>query len=179
MKSVAPALALGALVVGGAALATPAAADQSAVGTYSFEAENGETATWNVTACPGDAPGCVRVFESGNPKHASWNGEARYSVGSWFMFVQQSDAILCEDGSSVPGRSTYSWDNATLAGNVSVFTGGACGAEPRTVAIPFRLAKTGAVPAPAAPAPQSVPLPEPVPRPPSAALLPAESPAGN
>lgn len=174
-----PALVLGALVVVGAALAPPAAADPSAVGTYTFEAENGETATWNVTSCPGDAPGCVRVFGSGNPERASWNGEAHYSVGSWFMFVQQADAILCEDGTSVPGRSTYSWDNATLAGNVSVFTGGACGTEPKTVAIPFRLAKTGAALPPVAPAPQSGPLPEPVPPPPPPALLPAESAAGN
>lgn len=193
MKSVQPAVILTALVLGGAVAASPVAtADPSVVGTYTFEAEDGETATWNMTACPGDAPGCVRIFESGNPKRASWNGEAHYSVGSWILFVQQADAILCEDGTSAPGRNTYSWDNATLSGNVSIMTGGACGGDSKNLAIPFRLAKTGSVPAPppaapapvapvnvapAAPAPGAPagPVSEPVPPPPPATLLPAES----
>ena len=181
-------LALGGL--GGAVSASPtaAAAAPSAVGIYTFEAEDGETATWNVTPCPGDPPGCVRVFESGNPKRMPWNGEAHYSVGSWILFVQQADAILCEDGTSAPGRNTYSWDNATLTGNVGIFSGGACSTEPMSLAIPFRLARTAGVPVspPAAPAPAAPPtaapagpLPEPVPPPPPAAPLPAESPAGS
>lgn len=113
-------------------------------------------------------------------------------MGSWFLFVEQPDAILCEDGTSAPGRNTYSWDNATLSGNVSIFSRGACGSEPKNLAIPFRLNKTGSVAAPAPAAPPAVapdippqpgaaapgPLPQPAPPPPPAELLPAESSVG-
>jgi hypothetical protein len=166
----------------------PAAAEPSAVGTYTFDAEDGETATWNLTPCAGDASGCIRVSESGNSQRAPWSGEAHYSVGSWIMFVEQPDAILCEDGTSVPGRNTYSWDNSTLAGNASIFSRGACGNEAMNVAIGFRLSKTGSIAVQAPPAAADVPaqqqaaagpLPQPAPPPPPAELLPAESPAGN
>lgn len=162
MKLVAVLSTLSAVSALGTLLASPATADPSAVGVYTFEAEDGETATWNVTACPGDPPGCVRVFESGNPKRASWNGEAHYSVGSWILLVQQSDAILCEDGSTAPGRNTYSWDNSTMSGNVSIFSRGACGTEPKSLSIPFRLSRTGSGPMPN---PVPDPVPNPVPNP--------------
>lgn len=190
------ALLLSALA-GGLVLACPAAAEPSAVGTYTFTAEDGESATWNLTPCVGNTPGCVRVSETGNSKRAPWSGEAHYSVGSWILFVQQSDAILCDDGTSAPGQNTYSWDNATLSGNVSIFNAGACGAEPGSLSIPFRLAKTGSVPAPvdaappapaapaapdaaeAAPAAPAGPVAETAPPPPPPAPLAAESPVGS
>lgn len=188
MKLATAVSAWGALVVSGSVLASPAIAAPPAtlttVGTYTFDAEDGETATWTLTACPGDPPGCVRVFESGNPKRASWNGEAHYSVGSWILFVQQSDAILCEDGTTVPGRNTYSWNNVTLSGNVSILTRGACGKEPGNLSIPFTLAKTGPAPmpdsAPASPAaapPETPPPAQPMipPAPELIVPLPAES----
>lgn len=186
------ALVAGAAVLASLTQASPAAAEPSAVGTYTFDAEDGETATWNLTTCADDPPGCIRVSESGNSKRAPWNGEAHYSVGSWFLFVEQPDAILCEDGTSAPGRNTYSWDNSTLSGNVSIFSRGACGTEPKNLSIPFRLNKIGSVPVPVPDAPATVapsippqpgaaapgPLPQPVPPPPPAELLPAESAAG-
>ncbi len=170
------AAAAGFLILGSAATGSPtAAANPGVTGSYTFTAEDGEAATWSIAQCPGNPPGCLRVAEFGNSKRAPWAGEAHYSVGSWFMFVQQPDAILCEDGTSAPGRSTYSWDNSTLSGNASVFSGGACGTEPKTLAIPFRLAKYGSVPLPS---PDTAPLPETAP-PTATELLPAESPAGN
>jgi hypothetical protein len=172
-----------AVLAGGIAVASPASADPSAAGVYTLEAENGESANWNVTLCPGDPPGCLRVFESGNPKRAAWNGEAHYSVGSWIMFVQQSDAVLCEDGSTAPGMNTYSWDGFTLAGSASLLTKGACG-EDASISIPFALTKTGSGPvqypsAPVAIEPYIVDIPEPyIPpagAPAPATALPAES----
>lgn len=165
----------GFLILGGLATdSVTAAADPGLTGSYIFTAEDGEDATWSIAQCPGNPPGCLRVAAFGNSKRAPWAGEAHYSVGSWFMFVQQPDAILCEDGTSAPGRSTYSWDNSTLSGNASVFSGGACGTEPKTLAIPFRLAKNGSVPLPS---PEPGALPE-IALPADAELLPAESPAG-
>lgn len=166
----------------------PAAADSDVFGTYSFAAEDGENATWAMTPCAENPPGCVRISETGNAKRIPWAGDAHWSVGSLILVVEQPDAILCEDGSSVPGVNTYSWDGATLSGNASILTNGACGAEP-SVSIPFRLTRLGAAEArpPAAPPATEAPpadggpagppgpaAPEPPPDPPLA----AESTAG-
>ena len=67
-------------------------------------------------------------------------------MGSWILFVDQSDAILCNDGTSVPGRNNYSWDATSLSGYASIFSGGACNAAPQSLAIPFKLTKTGSGP---------------------------------
>lgn len=167
--------------------AIPAAADSDVFGTYAFTAEDGETATWTLTPCAGDAPGCVRVSETGNAKRAPWSGDAHWSVGSVILFVEQPDAILCEDGSSVPGRNTYSWDGASMSGSASIITNGACGVESTALSIPFRLNRIGAAeagpppapaPGPAAAAAPGAPAPAPEPAPPPAAPLAAESTAG-
>ena len=126
----------------------------------------------------------MRVAEFGNSKRAPWSGEAHAAVGSWILFVNQPDAILCGDGTSAPGRNTYSWDAVTLAGNVSIITHGECGAKPGSLSSPFRLTKTGS-PAqyPSAPADAAPPTPAspPVPAVPAAPVgaLPAESAAGG
>lgn len=135
-----------------------AAADYDVFGTYSFAAEDGENATWTMTPCAGDPPGCVRVSETGNAKRAPWAGDAHWSVGSLILVVGQPDAILCEDGTSVPGLNTYSWNGATLSGNASILTNGACGAEP-SVSIPFQLTRLGAAEAQPPAAPPALPTP--------------------
>ena len=174
-----------ALVPTAAALAAPAAAaDANLFGNYTFAAEDGESATWSLAPCPEDSPGCVRVAEFGNSKRAPWSGEAHAAVGSWILFVEQPDAILCDDGTSVPGRNTYSWDSTSLAGSVSIITHGACGAKPASLSIPFRLTKTGSpVQYPTAPV-DTGPLAPAAPPAPAAPVgpvgaLPAESSAGE
>jgi hypothetical protein len=104
------------------------------------------------------------------------------------MFVSQPDAILCKDGTAVPGVNTYSWDAADLSGSVSILSKGACGTKPASISIPFTLTKTGTGPVqyPTAPivveplvtdpAPVAV---APVVPPPPAGPLPAEAPAAE
>jgi hypothetical protein len=171
-------------LVGGTMATGPASAavEPAVFGTYSFEAKDGESATWSVAPCPENTDGCIRVAEFGNSKRKPWSGEAHYVVGSWVLLADQPDAVLCEDGTSVPGRNTYTWDSATLAGSVSTYSPGACGLKSGSVSIPFTLAKTGAgaAPNPTAPAPQApaeavAPTPSPV-VPLPAAPLPAEAP---
>jgi hypothetical protein len=174
------------LVLGGAGLAVagPAAAAPGALGSYTFEGEDGESATWTLTACADSGDNCVQVAETGNSKRAPWTGTAFVTVGSWIMFVNQPDAILCDDGSSVPGVNNYSWNNDNLSGYASINTVGACGKGAESLAIPFQLTRTGdailypdapiydAPPAPpAAEPPQAAPEGAPTP----AAPMPAES----
>lgn len=177
-------LALGSVAGVPATLAPAAAADPDVMGTYTFEAEDGESATWTLAPCAGNGAGCVRVSETGNSKRAPWSADARRSVGSWIMFVSQPDAILCKDGTAVPGVNTYSWDGVALSGSASILSKGACGTEPASISIPFTLTKTGSGPVqypsapievePLVPGPQ--PTAAPVAPPPPTGPLPAESP---
>jgi hypothetical protein len=185
MISITPAAgAVASVVLTTLATAPPAAAEPDVMGAYTFEAEDGESATWTMAPCAGNNPGCVRVSETGNSKRAPWSAEAHLSVGSWIMFAAQPDAILCKDGSAVPGVNTYSWDATTLSGSASILSKGACGTEPASISIPFALTKTGAGPvqypnapvdveplAPIPPAAAAVPMAPPPPGP-----LPAEAP---
>lgn len=169
MKPIVIALAGAALAGGTGVTAVPAGAvEPDSAGTYTFSAEDGQSATWTLTPCPDDADMCMRVSETGNAKRAPWSGDAHYAVGSWILFVQQPDAILCPDGSTVPGLNTYSWEAVGLSGSVSINSKGACGAEPGSVSIPFTLNRIGPPPiAPPAPPPEvpAVPPPDPPPDP--------------
>ena len=181
-----------ALTAGAVAWAGPAAADSDVFGTYTFAADDGESATWMLTPCADNAPGCVRVSETGNSKRAPWTGEAHWSVGSLILFVQQPDAILCEGGPAAPGMNTYSWEGSSMSGSVSILTNGACGKKAASLSIPFKLtrlgaaevqsppaAPTGVAPgAPAAPPPDAVPPATPQGAPAPSAPLAAESTAG-
>ena len=142
-------LVAAAVLGGGLGMAAPAnAADPNALGTYTFEAEDGESATWTVTPCADpDDDHCVFVQSSGTSNHAPWAANAYWTVGSWILFVNQADAISCGDGGSAPGVNNYSWDAAALTGYASINTvEGDCGAAAESVAIPFTLTKTGSGP---------------------------------
>jgi hypothetical protein len=138
-----------AVLGGGLGLAAPAqAADPNALGTYTFEAEDGESATWKVSPCSDpDDDHCVFVQSTGTSKHGPWAANAYWTVGSWILFVNQPDAISCGDGGSAPGVNNYSWDATALTGYASINTAeGDCGAAAESVAIPFTLTKTGSGP---------------------------------
>lgn len=162
----------------GLGFAIPVNADPDPLGTYTFEAEDGEMATWALAPCVDAADNCVQVSEFGSSKRAPWTGTAYVTVGSWIMFVNQPDAILCDDGTSVPGVNNYSWDATGLAGYASINTGGACGNEAESLAIPFQLTRSGnPVQYPTGPSYETplTPLPAETPAAPTTAAAPAES----
>jgi hypothetical protein len=149
-RGVAPAIIVtGVCAVG---FASPAWADDVS-GTYTIDYGRGNTATWTVTPCGEDSfiP-CAHVAESG-ARLAPWNADAALSVGSWTLFVDRPDAIPCSDGSSHPGRATYSWNAVTLSGYVSVYDDKVCGDEARTLYAPITLTKTAPVAGAEAPLP--------------------------
>lgn len=167
------------LLTGGVGLiiAGSVEADPGSLGGYTFEAGDGESATWNLTPCLEPADNCVQVAETGSAKRAPWTGTAYVTVGSWIMFVNQPDAILCDDGSSVPGVNNYSWSGANLSGYASINTAGVCGKPPESLAIPFQLTRSGvAVEYPDAPVYDAPIVPQEAPPPvaPEAAPAPAE-----
>lgn len=141
-------------------------ADLNALGTYTFEGEDGQSATWTVTPCADDNFNCVNVAEAGNSSRAPWSANAYRSVGYWILFVGQPDAVLCADGAAAPGLNNYSWDSAGLTGYTSISDASGCGTPPENLAIPFALTKTGSGPvqlpdAPIIDEPYIVNIPEP------------------
>ena len=122
--------------------ASPAWADDFS-GTYTFQWDGGNAATWTVTPCGDQLDQCVHVSETGNSAAQPWSGDAHWSVGYWSMFVDRQDMITCDDGKKVPGRATYSWDAVTLSGTGSIFNTGVCGDEPGTLSSAFTLTKIG------------------------------------
>jgi hypothetical protein len=149
-----------------AAAAPATAADATVLGTYTFEAEDGESATWTLTPCADDTDNCVHVAETGSSSRAPWDANAYRSVGYWIIFVGQPDAVLCGDGATAPGINNYSWDAESLTGYASITDASGCGTAPENLAIPFALTRTGAGPVqyPTAPEqiePYVVDIPEP------------------
>ena len=134
----------------GLGLAGPAnAADPNALGTYTFEAEDGESATWTVSPCSDpDDNHCVFVSSTGSGSRGPWAANAYWTVGSWILFVNQPDAIVCGGGGGVvPGVNNYSWDATAMTGYMSINTAeGDCGAAAESIAVPFTLTKTGSGP---------------------------------
>jgi hypothetical protein len=141
-------------------------ADPKALGTFTFEGEDGEGATWTVTPCAVDTVNCVHVAETGNSLRAPWEADAYLTVGSWILFVGQPDAVRCGDGATAPGINNYSWDGDSLTGYASITDASGCGTAPENLALPFALTKTGGGPIqyPTAPVdiePYIVNIPEP------------------
>jgi hypothetical protein len=143
-------IAVSAILAGIAAggFASPASADDF-TGTYSMVLAGGEPATWAVAPCvtdPNQAQPfipCVHVAQTGG-KYAPWQSDAHLSVGHWTMFVDRTDAISCDDGTTLPSRVTYSWDAVTLSGWLSFRFAGGCGGVPAaSLAAPFTLTPTG------------------------------------
>jgi len=141
-------------------------ADPNALGTYTFEGADGESATWTVTPCAVDALTCVHVAETGNASRAPWEADAYLTVGYWMLVGGQPDASLCGDGKTAPGLNNYSWDAVSLDGYASISDASGCGTPPENLAIPFALTKTGSGPValptgPVQETPYIVDIPEP------------------
>jgi len=148
-KWVATALVL-ASSVAAVGLAGPASATdqitQNGIGTYKFRVTHG-SATWIATTCADDANQCIHVTElRGKRKIPRWSANAYWSVGSWIMFVDESNVLKCKDGTTHDLRVNYSWDAATNEGWRSYFDPGICNGKARTRATPFKLIKTGPPP---------------------------------
>lgn len=137
------------IIVGLAAVgfASPASADDFG-GTYNMVLGVANPVTWTVTPCSTDPNyrpfiPCVRVAETGG-NFAPWEGEAHLSVGYWTMFVERSDAISCDDGSTLPSKVTYWWNAVTLEGKMGfLFPGGCGGAAAKSLYAPFTLTRVG------------------------------------
>ncbi|MGI9125800.1 MAG: hypothetical protein ACR2JM_13770 [Mycobacterium sp.] len=176
-----PVAVVAALAAAGFGLAAPAgAADANTLGTYTFEADGGESSQWALTPCAVDTDNCVHIASSGSDKRAPWSADAYLTVGSWILFIGQPDAAQCGNGTTVSGVNNYSWDASSLSGYMSINDVNCGGEKPESIATPFTLTKTGSPPVmptgPISVEPYIVDIPPPY-VPPAGAPAPAPMPA--
>jgi hypothetical protein len=99
------------------ALAGPASAEDFG-GTYSLTligAVGGGNALWTANSSCAPSGGCVSHISSST----GWSGDAQLAGGRWTMTVNRRDGQSCPDGSRHSESQTWSWDAATLSGQVS------------------------------------------------------------
>lgn len=131
-------------------VAGPAAAENFD-GQYFLKVRGMDPTAWVVRPCDG-APAegfsqCVRVTDGGSAESAPFEADAHWAVGYWTLKVQRPDAIVCDDGAPVPGFVTYSWDAATLEGQLGFSYDGSCeGTEAGSLSAPFQLSREAPAP---------------------------------
>ena len=137
------ALAVTFLVAGSTlGLAGPASADIN--GAYSFsgtylvhlDGAAGVPTTWTAHSICAEAGGCVARISSST----RWSGDAALAGGVWSMKVDRTDGQHCPDGGRYSEVQTWSWDAATLTGEVSG-TSTDAGACPEAPADSFELTR--------------------------------------
>lgn len=100
---------------------------------------------WAITACPDG--GCVHVNAIARPvaKAFPYVGDARLVDGRFVLTVDVPDGLRCDDiyyGPTVPTHDVYTWDAATLAGELrSSFDSGCHGAPAGSYTYPFTLSR--------------------------------------
>ena len=112
-------------------------------GIYKIEYEDGSVDTWSVTSC---GPACADVNQQMiGLVPSTINGQAHLEGGTWTFLVSRFDAVTCEDGSTLEGTSTWTWDETTLEGSLTatqMFEGCDKPAGFETDGTPFTLTRT-------------------------------------
>lgn len=136
--------AVGALAAASLVVAAPAAAEDFE-GQYTFDM-GGQPALWTVRPCDGGPTlpfnQCVRIAESGG-EGAPFEAQANWAVGYWTMRVHRPDVITCEDDSQRGALVTYSWNAASLEGQMGFTYDGSCDddSEAGSMFAPFQLTR--------------------------------------
>lgn len=147
-------------------LASPASADQTMQGYYTYSAPGGPPARWTIyPVCvpvvgdlrqPLELPvACTLHVVSATNKSTThelellnWGGDAHLTGGIWKVIVNRSDGFQCPDGSTAPLLRTYEFDDATLTGTLTATNNAGCGVPAAMTKTPFTLAPDGPLPIP-------------------------------
>jgi hypothetical protein len=103
----------------------------------------GHSWLWAIRQCPQHEPGCLRIqaIPQPNGQAAPYNAEAHLSDGRYTMNVDVPDGVRCVV-QFFPSHDVYSWDAASLTGQVvSTFDTGCGGAPGGTNTYPFALVR--------------------------------------
>ena len=120
MKSVKLAIATTALTAAAAVLAPPAHA-MMALGNYDVLTNRYTMASWAwfISACQPATPDCLRISAIPRLKfYAYYDGYAHLADGRYTLNVDVDDGLECLPGYAMPTHETWTWDEASLAGNI-------------------------------------------------------------
>jgi hypothetical protein len=140
-------------------------------GTYLYNQSGVSGVIWTISALCVQASGtrnqadysdpviqaeqCALNVVSTTPSHISrqdklqnYSGRARLASDLWTFTVDQSDGVLCADGSTAPSTETYAFDDGTLTGTHTSLHGFVCGLPSAMSKAPFTLKLTGPAPSP-------------------------------
>lgn len=123
----------------------PTAHADMIIGNYRVDTNRdpGHSWIWALSPCVPKVPGCltVQAVPQPNGQAAPWKTDAHLANGRYTMVVDVPDGVRCVV-QFFPSHDVYSWDEATLAGQVvSTFDTGCGGAPGGTATYPFSLVR--------------------------------------
>jgi hypothetical protein len=130
----------------GLANASPASAvDEPMQGIYTYHQDGAPDETWTIyPTCV--VAGCVLHISTVVSPHLGpdsdfpeYGQDARKVNGLWTLPIMKDKGAKCSDGSWARVNYTYAWDQATLAGTLTVINGEVCGLRPGMTKHPFTL----------------------------------------
>ncbi|BBX95015.1 hypothetical protein MLAC_03090 [Mycobacterium lacus] len=124
---------------------TPAARADMVVGNYRLDTDRdpGHSWLWAIRACTSNEPGCLHIeaIPQPNGQAAPYDGNAYLADGRYTMSVDVPDGVRCVI-QFFPSHDVYSWDAASLGGQVvSTFDTGCGGGPGGTHTYPFSLVR--------------------------------------
>jgi hypothetical protein len=148
---------MSAVLAAGVALgtATPATAVEEPMnGVYTYHQEGMPDATWQIwPTCV--VAGCTLHIAATVSPHLGpasddppYNGDAHTVRGLWTLRVDDIGAVDCPDGSKANSTRLFAWDQATLAGTLTVLHGDVCGLSASMTKAPFTLTYKEPLPIP-------------------------------
>ena len=133
------------IFTGGLALAVacPAWADEALNGTYNLAWSDGDTSTWMITSTCNSPDSCVGHVSTsqGAIGGSTGSGDAQSLNGRWTMTIDNSDGVMCRDGTRAPSHNEYSWAASTLSGTLVKSWGAICGGAPGSRTFTFTMTK--------------------------------------
>ena len=120
MKSVKVAAA--AALTAAATLFAPPAQAMMSPGNYDVLTNRYERASWVwfIAPCQPFTPECLDISAIPRLKfYAYYDGDAKLADGRYTLTVDVPDGLQCLPGYSMPTRDTYTWNEVSLAGEIS------------------------------------------------------------
>jgi hypothetical protein len=124
---------------------TPTAHADMLFGNYRLDTNRdpGHTWFWSINPCTPKGPGCATVYATPTPngQAATWKTDAHLSNGQYTMAVDVPDGVRCVV-QFFPSHDVYTWDAASLGGQVvSTYDTGCGGGPGGSNAYPFSLVR--------------------------------------
>ena len=140
--------------VGSAMPASARPVDEPMYGIYTYHQDGAPDETWTIYATCVQA-GCTLHVSSivsrrlgPDSDFPGYGSDARQVNGLWTWPIGKDRGVQCPDGSWTRANYSYAWDQATLAGTLTLLTPNSCGLTPGMTKYPFTLTFKDPLPIP-------------------------------